>query len=47
MKKAGINVIPAIPFWDSLANLRETIALLLDPESPTPLRPKDKSRMLS
>jgi len=34
------------PFRDALANLGETVALLLDPESPTPLRSKDKSRML-
>jgi hypothetical protein len=35
------------PYQDALANLGETIALLLNPESPTPLRSKDKSRMLA
>ena len=35
------------PYRDALTNLGETIALLLNPESPTPLRPKGKSRMLA
>ena len=35
------------PYQDALTNLGETIALLLNPESPTPLRSKDKSRMLA
>ncbi|MCX5828023.1 MAG: ParB/RepB/Spo0J family partition protein [Deltaproteobacteria bacterium] len=33
-------------FQDALVNMRETFTLLLDPESPTPLRPKVKSREL-
>jgi len=35
------------PFRDALANLRDTITLLLDPESPTPLRLKKKPMTLA
>ena len=34
-------------FRDGLANLRETVELLLDPESPTPLRAPAKSQQLA